>query len=348
MTTGTGLDAQLGFRLETTVGTEATVNKWVEFNSESLAFDPMWVEPNSLRVGSKYKRGSRLFQGGRQVSGGIEIPYATRNMGTLWKAAIGSTVTTPTLITGSAYKQIHQVGDLLGKSLTLQVGRPEPLSPYTTRAHTYRGCKVTGWEWSVGTNDVAKFSLEIDGWDESTATSLVAASFPGVGVEDFNFQQCTDFKLGATISGTSELTYASGTAVAAVVKSMSLKGDNALATERYGLGGGSTATKKEQLENGIPTITGTLEAEYSKAEFYDVFKAGTSTSLVVKFEGSVISGSDKNTVEFIIPQVFIKNATPAVSGPDVIMATVEFEVYQNITAQAPLQVVVISGDAAAI
>ena len=343
MVTGTGLDAQLGVKGETTVGTEVVVDKFYEFNSEGFEFDPSYIEPEGLRAGVKFKRGSRLVQSRKQVSGSIELNYATRLMGTLWRAALGSSVTTPVLVAGSAYKQVHQTGDLLGKSLTVQVGRPEPVSPFTVRPHTYRGCKVTGWEWSVGDNEVAKFKLELDGWDEATATALAVAGY--VAAEEFNFSQCTALKLGVTIAGTTELTASAGTAVATVVKKLSFKGENALATDRYGPG--NAGVKKEQLENGIPTITGSFEAEYNKAEFYDVFKAGTATSLQVLFEGSVISGTDKNTVEFIAPEIRFKKVTPTVEGPDIVKANVDFEVYSNGTLN-PFQVKVISADSTAV
>lgn len=343
MVTGTGLDAQLGYKLESAVGTEAVADKFLEFNSEGFEFDPSYIEPEGLRAGVKFKRGSRLVQSRKQVSGSIELNYATRLMGGLWKLALGSTVTTPTLVLGSAYKQIHQTGDLVGKSATFQVGRPEPVSPYTVRAHTIRGCKCTGWEFSVSDNEVAKLKLDLDGWDESTATALATASY--LAAEEFNFSQCTAFKTGVTIAGTTELTATDGTAVSSVVKKLTLKGDNALATDRYGLG--NAGVKKEQLENGIPTITGSFEAEYSKSEFYDPFKAGTAMSLQVLFEGNVISGTDKNTLEFIAPEIRIKKVNPTVSGPDIVKANVDFEVYSNGTLN-PFQVKLVSADSVAI
>ena len=343
MTTGTGLDAQVGFKLETTVGTEVTVDKFVEFDSEGLEFDPGFIEPSGLRVGTKFKRGSRLVQSRNMVSGDLTYQHATRTMGTFWKAALGSSVTTPTLIAGSAYKQIHQTGDLLGKSLTVQVGRPEP-STGTVRAHTYRGCKVTGWEFSCSDNDTARMTLSFDGWNEATATALATASF--VSSEVFNFSQATQFKLGVTVSGTTELTVSAGTSVAAIVRSITFKGESPMATERYGLG--NAGTKKEQLENDVPTITGAMDIEYLQSEWYTPFKANTAQSLYLLFEGSIISGSDKNSLEFIVPQMNIKKVTPKVDGPDIVKASVEFEIYTNATAQNAFQVKLISADSAAI
>lgn len=344
MVTGTGLDGQVGTKLETTVGTEVTVDKFPEVDSAPFEFDPSWIEPTGLRAGTKFKRGARLVQSRKAISGSLEMSHATRIMGAYWKVALGSGVVTPTLVLGSAYKQVHQTGDLLGKSLTVQVGLPEPVSPYTVQPHTIRGCKCTGWEFSVSDNDVAKFKLNLDGWDEATATALATASY--VTAENFDFTDVTALTLGATITGTTELAASGGTAVTSVVTSFSVKGDNALATERYGLG--SAGVKKEQLENGTPVITGTLEAEYNRTEFYTPFKAGTATSLLLRLEGSVISGTDKNTIEIIIPEIRFKKVTPKLESADIVKATVEFEVYSNAAGQNPFQVLLISADSTAI
>jgi hypothetical protein len=119
MPTGSGLDAQVGYKLETTVGTPVTVDKFLEFNSEGFSFDPGFIEPEGLRSGVKFKRGSRLVQSRKMVSGAIDMNYATRLMGGLWKAALGSSVTTPRRHrVGQSWSQVHQTGDLLGKSLT--------------------------------------------------------------------------------------------------------------------------------------------------------------------------------------------------------------------------------------
>lgn len=345
MPTGSGLDAQFGYKSETTVGTPVTVDKFAEFNSEGITFDPGYIEPGGLRVGTTFPRGSRLVQSRKMVSGPVEMDYATRGMGTFWRNAIGSAVTTPTLVLGSAYSQVHQTGDLLGKSMTLQVGRPQP-NDQVVKPHTYAGCKVDAWEWSVGDNEVAKMSLTFDGWDEATATALATASFPSAPqAEEFNFSQATVFSIGGTIGGANPLTYTGGSAVTSIVKSISLKGDNGMATERFGLG--NAGVKKEQLVNAMTIITGTLEAEYLQSEWYTPFKANTSTSMNLKFEGSVISGTDKNTIEFIIPQLRIKNVSPQVTGPDLVTATVEFQVYFDGTNN-PFQVKLISADSTAI
>jgi hypothetical protein len=343
MATGTGLDAQLGYKIETTYGTAVTVDKFQEFNSESLQWSPTWLEPSGLRVGTKFKRASRLVQSRQTVSGSLELEHASRNMGALWKLALGSSVTTPTLVLGSAYKQVHTPGDFLAKSATFQIGRPEPSG--TVRAHTYAGCKVSGWEFSCSDGEYAKLSLDIEGRSEATATALATASYTS-GAEVFNFSQVTVFKLGGTATTSSgETTIASGTTVPGVVRSITIKGETPMATERYGLG--NAGLKNEPLENDIPTVTGTMTAEWDRTTFYDLFKANTTTALELKFEGSVISGTDKNTLSFIIPALKFKGVPANVGGADIITAEVAFEAYSN-EVDPVIQVKLISADSTTI
>jgi hypothetical protein len=338
------LDAQIGFKLESVWGTPVTVDKFIEFDTENLEWQPTYLEPTGLRVGTKYKRASRLVKSRESVGGGFELAFATRTMGTLMKAALGSTVTTPTLVLGSAYKQVHNPGDFIGKSLTVQVGRPEPGG--TVRAHTYEGVKVTGWEFSVSDGEVAKLKLTVDGQTELTATALATASFAASpAAELFSFANVSVFKLGGTVTGVTELAVASGVTVPAIVKSFTLTGAAPMAAERFGLG--NAGQKAEQLENDIPTITGSLTAEFDKATFYDVFKANTTTAIELKLEGSIISGSDKNTIHIVVSAAKFKKATPSVTGPDVVQATVDFEAYSD-EVNAPLMFKLISADSTAL
>ena len=339
----TGLDAQIGFAAETVVGTAVTPTRFHEFLSESLEWTPTWLESGGLRMGSIFKRASRIVQSRKTVAGSISLEHATKGMGLLWAHALGSTGVPVVIGATTAYKQIHTPGSRYGKSLTVQVGRPDPTSGLTV-PHTYSGCKISSWTFSVSDGEVAQFSIDVDGWDETLATALATASYPaGAGL--FNFSQVTAFTTGGTASTASgETSVAGGDAVPGVVKKFEVKGDTSLDTERFGLG--NAGVKSEQLENGISTITGSLDAEFDRATFYDVYKSGATTALHLTLAGGEIgtSGED-DTIDIILPAVKIKKATPSVSGPDVIQATVEFEAYDDETNPV-IQVTLISSDSA--
>jgi hypothetical protein len=343
MATGTGLDSQLGGKLESAYNTPVTVDKFWEFDSESLQWVPNWIEPGGLRVGVKFKRGSRLRKSREGVTGQVTLEHSTRLMGLWWKLCLGSAVTTPTAA-GAGFKQIHQPGDYLGKSATIQAGKPEPGS--TVRAHTFAGCKIISWELAVSDNDKCRLTMDFDAASESTATALASASYVAAA-EVFSFADCNLVNLGGTASTASgEVSIAGGAALTTIATGLSLKGNTPMATERYGLG--NAGIKAQPLENDTPVITGSLTAEYNRTELYDAFKATTKQPMRIRFEGSVIgAGPEKNTLDIVIAQQIVKSAQPSVDGPGVVMAPIEFEVYSD-EVNAAFQVKLISSDSAAL
>lgn len=342
MATGSGLDAQIGFAQETTWGTPVTVTRFIEFNSENLKYDPTWLEPNALHKGIKFKRASRASISRSSVSGDVTFDINTLGMGMLVRNMLGSAVTTTTLIAGSAYKQVHVPGDYRGLGLTVQVGRPEA-STGTVRPHTFEGCKVSKWDFSLKDNDTPNLKLAMDGQAEATATALATASYLS-GSSTYNFSQAT-LKLGGTpTTSAGETTIGSGVTVATIVKDISFSGSTPMATQRFGIG--NAGQKSEQLENGIPTITGKLSAEFNKAELYDVFTATTTTALQLDLTGAAI-GANNYLFSIIVPAAKLKAAAPAVSGPDIVQMSTDFECYSN-EVDPVIQIKIVSTEASAV
>lgn len=344
MTTGSGLDAQIGFGQESTWGTAVTPTRFIEFNNESLSKDVTWLEPSALHTGIKYQRASRIRQSRISVSGDVELDINTLGMGLLVKHMLASTVTMPTQIASStAYKQVHTPGDFKGLGLTVQVGRPEP-STGTSRPFTLAGCKVGKWEFSLKDNATPSLKLTVDGRSEDTATALATASFL-TGATTFDFSQAT-LKLGGTVSTASgETTVTGGTAVSTVINSITVAGEAKMATDRYGIGNGGL--KAEQLENGIPTITGKLDAEFNKTELYDVYSANTTTALQLDLTGASIEGGSNFLFSIIIPAVKLKTATPQVKGPDIVAMSTDYQGYSDETNPV-VQVKIVSTEDATI
>src|SRR5262245_21640805 len=232
---GSGMDAQLGFKAETTVGTEVVVDKFVEFVDEDLTFEPTWLDSAGLRTGQRYKRETRVVQSRKTITGGFSLEFADKTMGTLIKHAVGSTVSSPTNIATTAYKQVHVPSTKQGLGLTIQVGRPEVTSG-TVRPHTYRGCKIPTWEFTSSDGEICKMRFDVDGWNEATATALATASF-AASTSVFNFSEATNFKIGGTPStAAGETTIASGVAIGTIINEITIRGETPMATERLGHG----------------------------------------------------------------------------------------------------------------
>ncbi|MEV7684466.1 phage tail tube protein [Streptomyces bungoensis] len=342
MATGSGLDAQLMVGAESTWGTAVTPTNTYEFNDESLKLDPTYLEPTGLRVGTKYKRASRVSISHKSVSGDITLEHSTKGMGLLWKHCLASAVTTPTTLTSPATEQVHTPGDFRGKGLTVQVGRPEPSSG-TVKAFTYAGCKVSQWELNVSDNAIPTLKVTFDGRSQSTSTALAAASYTS-GAKVFSFANATLSLGGTAATASGKTTVTGGTAVATVVTEVSIQGAAPMASDRFGIGNGGL--KSEQLENDTPTITGSLNAEFNKAELYDHFTNNDTLPMVLTLTGDPIGASgSSDTLEIILPAVKLKAASPNVGGPDIVSMSTDFEVYSD-ESNPVIQVRIVSGDAA--
>lgn len=339
MPTGSGLDAQIGFGQETTWGTEATVTRFVEFNSETMQYNPTFLEPGGLRVGTKFKRVSRTRVARTDVTGDVTVDFATLGMGMLVRNCLGSATASTATIVSPATKQVHQPGGYMGMGLTCQVGRPQPSG--TVQSFTYSGCKVTKWEFDVKDNAIPTLKLTLDGKAEDTTTALTTAAYLS-GTTVFDFSETT-IKLGGTATTTSGVVSISGgVAATTVITEFDITGTTPLDTSRFGLG--NQGLKSEQLENNIPTITGKLTAEFNETEWYSVFKANTKIPLQFTLVGGAIGASgSNNTFDIIMPAVLVKAAPPQVSGPGVVSMSISFEVYSD-EVNAPIQATIISAD----
>lgn len=359
-----GLSGQVGVVSEAgTYGTAVTVTRFYEFLSENYLFNPTFLDGAGLKAGQAFKRASRTVQSQFDVNADLTMEHtdgsaasaAADSMGFWWKQALGSAVVTPTLVLGTAFKQVHTPGSKAGFSFTSQVGRPQ-ISGVTVNPHTYTGCKITDWEFSCSDGQIAQLKVTMDGRNESTAIALAAASYPTPNGL-FSFADATNFKIGGVATtAAGETTVASGVAVASAVNSIVITGSTPMKVDRRGLG--SAGFKNEPIENAIPTITGTLGTEYfSRAEFYDLFKANTQTVMQLDFShtvngldaNGVASGPNPFLLSFIMPAVKFKTAGVNINGPDVIPQSIGFECYDDGSGTNPVfQTKIVSKEAVAI
>lgn len=342
MGTRAGLDAQLGMAAETVVGTPVTVTRFLEIDDEDFTWVPTWIENEGLKAGAVFKRSSRVGVTRVGVTGQIVAKFGTKQFGLLLKHCLGSTSTATVIAATTAFKQTHFYVSRVGLGLTIQVGRPEP-GTGTVKAHTFTGCKVTSWEFTVTENGPAVITVNFDGMQESTGTALATASYVSQQAI-FNGINTTVFTLGGTATTTTGITaVAAGVAVASVVSQFTIRGEVPLATERYTLSG--LGVKKEQLENDYPTITGSIAAEYAQSELYSVFSGATTTTLQFDLSVGDAGGTNPFRIGFICPAVKFKNVKPSVDGPGLVMSPVDFEAYDDGGGSNPvLQATYISTD----
>lgn len=173
MAVGSGLSATLGIATESTPGTPVAVTRFVDFNSESMQLKKTTAQGQGVRGGTLVRQSARRNYVARQASGDLNFDVPTNGFGLFLQHMLGSFATTPTSLGGGIYQQIHNTGSLQGKSFTTQIVKPDTGGVLAGEAFTYPGCKITGWELSVGQGAQVGVKLTIDALDEATATNAI-------------------------------------------------------------------------------------------------------------------------------------------------------------------------------
>jgi hypothetical protein len=155
-------DWQLGVKSEVTYNTPLVVDRFYEFDSESIADDFRRTEGDPLRVGGEgviRSDRSTPYYGG--ASGTVSMAVLTKSFG-WWLTHMLGTETTTGPVETTVYTHTGTLGSLQGDSFTMQVNRPfNPTG--TNQAFTYSGGKIT--EWTLSNNAEENLMLE------ATATS---------------------------------------------------------------------------------------------------------------------------------------------------------------------------------
>jgi hypothetical protein len=301
MALGSGQAGQLGWGVESTPGTAVTPTKFAVINGPAKAgkLDITMVQGEGINAGRLFPQEGRHVHTTKSVSGQFSTNLVSKGLGTLVRAMLGASQSTPTVLTGSAYEYVATPGDKqsAGSSLTIQQGVVR--LDGTVNPYTWRGCKIPAWELSCSVDGIAELSVDFDGWDEVTATALATASFPVT--EQFTGVQMA-VNIGgtpATSSGKTSLT--SPTALSGV-KGVTVKGSDPMNTERFYAN--AAGVKAEQVRNALAEYAVELDMDYlDRAVIYDLAAANTSTALQIAWTGSLITGAHYNLFEITIPKV---------------------------------------------
>lgn len=177
----TGIDAQIGYAIESTVGTPATVTAFLPLVSESLMQDRARLESTGIIAGRRVLASQQWNGGDITISGSVQHELYNRGLGKLFTAMFGTVVTTG----AGPYTHTFTPGDLTGDALTVQVGRPA--TDGTTYPFTYSGMKVASWEIACSAGEIATLGMDL------------------VGSREIDYRTVTD---GVTTSGSAAITSA--------------------------------------------------------------------------------------------------------------------------------------------
>lgn len=292
-----GILAQFGMKAESAYGTPVTVDRFMEFNSETVRPVLGRLQSNGLRAGGSTVRNNTVpfVQG---YEGAVEFEPLSKGFG-FWLTHMLGTVTTSAAV-DSAYTHTATVATTAGDSFTMQVGRPA-VGGTVADPFTYAGGKVTQWELSCDDASLLRASLTVNAKGCSTGTALASASYPSGTVEPFAF-------VSASVS-------VNGTAVTNA-KSFSCRVNNSVKTDRNFLG----VVHAEPLRDGWVAGDWDLVLDYDGVTQYNRMVASTAGSIhgtiVATFQSpSLIGTATYPTITVTIPAARFDGDGPVVPGP---------------------------------
>lgn len=328
-----GIGSQFGAKKESVWGTAVTVDKFFEFESESLALDRNYYDGLGLRAGRTFAPSSRTKATTRMAGGDLQVTFPQKLGGFFLDLMVAPTIT-PVVATGSAFNSTFLIGaSVPTKSATLQVNKPTTGAVDT--AFTYPGSVLVGASFSMETGGALMATFTWACKDETTPATTPA----GAALATATYVAGNDVWPHQEMA----VTYAGGSAP---VTAVNWTWTQPFAAERFFLDG--TATRAKPIPNGLATVTGTMTSEYFDQTFYAAFRSGAFASLVCTATGTTaISGAEFPTFTNTFSAVQIRGSSPQVDGPDLLDLSVPFVAKDDGVATAPWVAVLKSSDSAA-
>ena len=307
-----GLAAQIGIGVESTVGTAATPTRFYEFNDESIAQTNERIESEGLRTGNRVLRSDRYASGQKAIEGSFSMDMTADNTAILFKHALGA------VATAGSYVHTCTMSDPFGLGLTIEVGRPG--NDGTVRAFTYAGCKINTLDLSVSVGELLSAEFGVIGTTAETIGTVTAASYAS-SLELLHFAGAA-----ITVAGT-----------AYPCKDFSLSVNNGLTGDRFVLG---SQVAQQPIASSLAEVTGSLTAEFVNATAYNRVVNATHAAVVATF-----TDSTGDSITVTVPVARFDGDTPSVGGPDILDQTLNFKGLFNGT-DSPVTIAVANGDSA--
>ena len=290
MAIGSGLGSSFGFSAESVYGTYVAPTKFVRHKSASLQKMATRVQGEGIISGTYGEYLNQFVEATTCGTGTVGFDIQSKNMGLLFQALMGTTVTPVQQSSSTAYLQTHTLADPFGKSLSMQVGLPQRGG--TVTPSTLKGCKVAKIDLSCGIDTVLSATATIDAQAYENTTTLATPSYTS-NVNVFHGGQLT-VKLG---------TYGSEAAVSGV-KNVAVSIDRAMDTAGYYAGATVAGTKSEPVLNAVSKVTGSITVDFiNTTDFHARARDNSSTSLVMTWTGPLIASTYYEQFQITIPAV---------------------------------------------
>lgn len=310
-----GVDAQVGWAIETTYGTQVTpATDFLPVAGDIGLVRREGKAESAARIPGRISRAASLdvlYDNGGE--GSLPFELLRKGMLPLWRWAIGHNPT-PAAQGGTTAYLTSFKKDLAaaamtgtGTSLTIQTG--VPMRGGTVEPFDFIGSVCPGWEVNCDAGGIATVSFNVDAQSAIHSTDLAAPSYPAEYVPLGWYSASAVKRAGTVLPGT---------------RNVKITAENGLNTDAKLMDGTGKRARPHYASDASLTLT--LEIEPSDlALTYDDWVAGTPRVWVVEFVGATIASTYAYTWRLTIPAGRITGDPPSGGGEDVVTHSLNIE-----------------------
>ena len=317
----TGIDAQFGFKTESTVGTFIAPDRFLEMDpsGESIKARTNNYTPMLLGKGAHaMSANARSWASG--AAGDTKHVVTDAGFGLLFKHILGTSSAS-----GSAdpytYTSVPDTVGFQGLTATVQIGRPDVGG--TVEPFSYVGAKVQKAVLECSVGNPLLLTVTWVAQEEDTSQALASKSFAASTVPLIFVDG------GGTVNGS-----------AISITSFQITIENGIQDDRRYVGN----VAGEHLQTGEQAVTGNLEYEFEGLTRHTALVAGTIlNNLVLTFANGANS---HGLVATIADFIYLQGGEPNVSGPGIVMESMPWKALDN-GSDPLIQLDYVTADAAA-
>lgn len=319
MPLNSGMAGSFGFAAETQWALPVTPTRFVPLVEESVQTEIERLESDSIIAGARVMRSSQWTPSIMRSEGDIGLELYDGSIGLLLEHCMGGVASSGT----NPAVHTYSVGDLTGKGLTVQFGRPS--RDGTVVPFTYAGAKITSWELGIAVGEIATLGITVIAKTETTATGLAVPSYNPL-IRPMNFA------FGSLTLGNSSL----------CVRSATISGENNLTTDRVCLG---QRTIDEPVETDLREYSGEMEVEFGangstdNLELYRRYLDGLEGTMALTLRNSTSTASVT-----LRGNVRTDGETPNIGGRDMLTYSLSFKMIGTNTDASALVITQASAD----
>lgn len=297
-----GLDSQLGFSPESTVGTRVVPATFLEYIDEGIQYKRDRIVSKGRKTGRRTQ--GRWKPGIAWAEGPVQVELAPQSIGKLFKWMFGAVSTSG----ANPYTHVFTPGTLDDEALTIQFSKPT--EDGTSTVWEYTGCQCMDWSIGCKVNKYAILNVNVYAMNEDTSQSLASASYPATW-SPFTF-----------VSGS--LSIASS---AYEIDDIMITGNNGLKTGRHRIRATTPHLPVQSREASYRQYGGTINSDFFSTTAYNRFVNGTEAAL------SLVFNDGASAQLTIAGNVRFDGDTPNVKGDEMIPLTLPF-VFTSLTSDA--------------